>query len=72
MGFCWWADDGSLLVVFGPLPLIILKKKKKKKKNVGVGPLWQNFLDPRMQEALCCVLDQNTLSSVYIVLRFKR
>ena len=34
MAFRWWADDGSLLVVFGPL----ISLSKKTPKNVGVGP----------------------------------
>ena len=42
MAFRWWANVGSLSVVFGHLSLII------KKNVVGVDPLWQNFLDPRL------------------------
>ena len=47
MAFRWRADDGPLLLIFGPsLPL-----KKNEKKPVRVAelePLWQIFLDPRM------------------------
>ena len=41
MAFPWWADDGPLIVVLGTsLPLSTQSK---------LDPLWQNFLDPRME-----------------------
>ena len=44
----WRAVNGQLTVFFGSShPLI---KKKQNKKNVKVGPLWQNFLNPRLNE----------------------
>ena len=43
MAFCWWADDGPLIVVFrSSLPI------STKKKPVKVGPHLTKFLDPGM------------------------
>ena len=44
MAFRWWADDGSLWVVLGPLSLSVSKKTKQKKNTLSeLDPLWQNF-----------------------------
>ena len=45
MAFRWRAVDGPLIVVWIISLLINLENKKN---AVKVGPLWQNFLDPRM------------------------
>ena len=45
MAIRWRADDGPLIVLLGSSP-----HQLKKKNVVEVGPLWQNFLDPRMYE----------------------
>ena len=44
LAFRWRADVGPHIVVFGSFLLSTTRKKKLK-----VGPLWQNFLDPRMR-----------------------
>ena len=58
MAFRWRAVDGPLIVVFGSFLSSSIKKKKQKKNVVKVGPLWQNFLDPRMlcKDSLVLVL----------------
>ena len=51
MVFRWRVDDGPLIVVLG-FSNHQLKKRKTNEKKYGVkfGPLWQNFLDPRMRK----------------------
>ena len=55
MAFCWRADDGPLIVVFGSTHLSPTKKNTPPsppppppKKKSKFDPLWQNFLDLRM------------------------
>ena len=48
--FRWWANNGRLVVVFGfSLPSSL---KHTQKSLSELDPLWQNFLDPRMQPNL--------------------
>ena len=49
--FYWWAHDGPRFVVFGfSLPSSLRKHTQKPLSELD--PLWQNFLDPRMQSNL--------------------
>ena len=44
MVFCWWANNGPLLVVIGSS--LSPHQLKKKVVRVELNPLWQNCLDP--------------------------
>ena len=57
MAFCWRADDGPLLVLFGSSPLT----KKM------LDPLLQNFLDPRMDSDTQYRICAGPLRTLYIV-----
>ena len=54
MAIRWRADDGLLIVVFAfSLPSSTKKVMKKNVVKIEMDPLWQNFLDPRMNIYVC-------------------